>query len=62
MNNTTLDRIPINCYCIDGSVLKGFGESLPYSFTLDEAPRFKTFSGPVITIYKTKQRKLFWQI
>ena len=59
MNNTTLDKIPLKCYCIDGSVLEGFGESLRYSFALDEAPSFKTFSRPEITIYKKKNENCF---
>ena len=59
ININTIDKIHLNCDCIDGQTLNGKGQPTSNSFALDKRPGIKIFCQPETKQYK-KSVNLFW--
>ena len=52
VNLGSINKIHLNCDCIDGSVVNGLRQPILYSFVLDKLPGYKVFSEPETIHYK----------
>ena len=51
-NITGIDKIHLNCYCIQKSIVNGNRETILYSFALSSPPVPKIFKEPRIKLFK----------
>ena len=47
-----INKIPLKCDCIDGSVLNGVRQPILYRFALDNRSGYRVFSRPEAVLYK----------
>ena len=52
INITSVDKLHVNCNCIDGSILDGKPESILFSHRLDARTGYKIFEGPISSLLK----------
>ena len=52
LNLNSVNKIPLKCDIIDGSVINGVRQPILYSFVLDKKPGYKIFSEPETIHYK----------
>ena len=50
-NITPIDKVPLKCDCIQGSIVNGIREPILYSFALDKRPTQKTYKEPRIKLF-----------
>ena len=58
LNLSTINKIPLKCDVIDGSVVNGIREPILFSFVLDKPSDYKIFCEPE-TIHLKKNKKIF---
>ena len=51
-NITGIDKIHLNCDCINGSIVNGFREPILYSFALSSPPGHKIYKEPRIKLFE----------
>ena len=51
-NITVIDKIHLNCDCIQGSIVNGIREPILYSFALSSPPGHKIYKEPRIKLFK----------
>ena len=52
INITGIDKIPLKCDCINGSIVKGIREPILYSFAFSSPPGHKIYKEPRIKRFK----------
>ena len=52
INITGVDKVHLNCDCIDGSIVNGIREPISYSFALDQPPGHKIYKEPKVKLFK----------
>ena len=52
INITGIDKVHLNCDCIDGSIVDGVREPILYSFALDQPPGHKIYKEPRLNFFK----------
>ena len=52
INITGIDKVHLNCNCIDGSIVNGIREPILYSFALDQPPGHKIYKEPKVKLFK----------
>ena len=52
INITGIDKIQLNCDCIQGSILNGMREPILYSFALSSPPGHKIYKEPRIKLFR----------
>ena len=53
-----IDKIPLKCDIIDGSVVNGVREPILFSIVLDKKPGFKVFCEPETILFKTMNKSV----
>ena len=61
-NITGIDKIHLNCDCINGSIVNGVREHILYSFALSSPPGHKTFKEPRIKLFKKIKKSVLSHI
>ena len=51
-NITGIDKVPLKCDCINGSIVNGVTEPILYSFVLSSPPGYKIYKEPRIKLFK----------
>ena len=52
INITGIDKVHLNCDCINGSILNGIREPVLYSFALSSPRGYKVYKEPRIKLFK----------
>ena len=52
INTTVIDKIHLNCDCIQGSIVNGIREPILYSFGLSSPPGYKMYNQPRVKLFK----------
>ena len=52
INKTGIDKVHLNCDCIQGSLIDGTREPFLYSFALSSPPGHKIYKAPRIQLFK----------
>ena len=52
INITGIDKVPLKCDCIQGSIVNGVREPILYSFALGSPPGHKIIKEPRVKLFK----------
>ena len=58
---STRDKTHVKCDCLNGSIVNGVREPIPFSFVFKEPAGYKVFYQPETVLYK-KQTNLFGKL
>ena len=62
INITGIDKIHLNCDCIQGSIVNGIRESILFSFALSSPPGHKMYKEPRIKLFKKVNKSVLSHI
>ena len=62
INITGIDKIHLQCDCIQGSIVNGIGEPILYSFALSSPPGHKIYKEPRINLFKKINKSILSNI
>ena len=62
INITGIDKVPLKCDCIDGSIMNGTREPFLYSLALDQPPGHKIYKEPSIKLFKKINKRVLSHI
>ena len=62
INITRIDKIHLNCDCIQGSIVNGIREPILYSFALSSPPGHKIYKEPKIKLFKKVNKSVLSHI
>ena len=62
INITGIDKIHLKCDCTQGSIVKGIGEPILYSFALSSPPGHKIYKEPRIKLFKKVNKSVLSHI
>ena len=62
INITGIDKIPLKCDCIQGSIVNGIREPTLYSFALSSPPGHKIYKEPRIKLFKKVSKSVLSHI